>query len=436
MKLKYINNYFLILFSLIPISLILGSTISLINIFLIDISFLFFLFYLKDFSFFKNRSFQYLLILYIYLIFNSFISVDQSIGISRNLGFIRIIIFFLAMNYFFKEQKFLDKVLYIWGMIITVVIIDVFIESFTGKNTLGFGELYGRRIVSFFKDEPIVGGYLNAFYLFVIGFLYYKFGKNNKNLITIFSILIFISILLTGERSNSIKALLGIFIFFVFLKEYQIKYRLFSIFGGMLVLITIIFSSDYLKFRYVDQIQKNIQNKLIDNYLIHYKSGYKIFQENMYFGVGNKNYRIVACSKFQEKAKAIIAEYGVPSDKLGSSGEKADKLMSEIEYVCSTHAHQIYFELLSEHGIFGSIIIIYLVYKLILSNLLFRFSELNYIQIGAGIYISLIFLPLIPSGSFFTDFSITLFALNLSIFYASNSKFNIFLNTKIDKLDN
>ena len=44
---NYINNYFLILFSFFPISLILGSSASLINMILIDISFLLFLFYLK-----------------------------------------------------------------------------------------------------------------------------------------------------------------------------------------------------------------------------------------------------------------------------------------------------------------------------------------------------------------------------------------------------
>ena len=114
MWLNYINNYFLILFSLVPLTLILGSTVSLINILLIDISFLFLIFYLRDFSFFKNRSFQYLLLFYIYLIFNTLISEDQLIGISRNLGFIRIIIFFVAVNYFFKKETFSQNVLFFW----------------------------------------------------------------------------------------------------------------------------------------------------------------------------------------------------------------------------------------------------------------------------------------------------------------------------------
>ena len=105
-------------------------------------------------------------------------------------------------------------------------------------------------------------------------------------------------------------------------------------------------------------------------------------------------------------------------------------MIGQLKYTCTTHPHQIYFDLLSEHGIFGTILILYLFYKLVLSKILFRFKELNYIQLGSGFYITFIFLPLIPSGSFFTDYSITLFALNLSIFYATNTKFNIFLLAK------
>ena len=65
----------------------------------------------------------------------------------------------------------------IWAITLFIIMIDVFIESFTGKNIFGYGELYGERIVSFFKDEPIVGGYINAFYLIIVG---YFFSLNHK----------------------------------------------------------------------------------------------------------------------------------------------------------------------------------------------------------------------------------------------------------------
>ena len=41
-------------------------------------------------------------------------------------------------------------------------------------------------------------------------------------------------------------------------------------------------------------------------------------------------------------------------------------------------------------------------------------------------YLLMVFLPIIPSGAFFGDFLLTLFAINLSILYSSSPSLNIF----------
>ena len=206
---KYTQNYFLILFSLIPISMILGSSVSLINILLIDFSFIILIAYKKDYYFLKNKAIIYLLILYIYLIFNTFFSTDYSEGVFRNFGFLRIIILFAAINYFFQDEILFKKVFKFWTIVIFIVLFDVFVEILTGTNILGFGEGHNHRAVSFFKDEPIVGGYLNGFYLIIIGFLFNEFKDNKNYLIILLAIIFIITILLTGERSTAIKAILG-----------------------------------------------------------------------------------------------------------------------------------------------------------------------------------------------------------------------------------
>ena len=50
----------------------------------------------------------------------------------------------------------------------------------------------------------------------------------------------------------------------------------------------------------------------------------------------------------------------------------------------------------------------------------------NYVQVGSFIYLLINFIPLLPSGAFFSDFNITLFMLNFSVMYAVNKKTNIF----------
>ena len=387
--------YFLILFSLIPITIIAGSGISVINILLIDLSFIFLIIYKKNFNFLKNKSIIYFFILYIYLIFNSFISIDYSIGVLRNLGFFRIIILFAAFNYFFQDEIFFKKVLKFWSLVIFIVLIDVLFESFTGKNVLGFGEDYGKRIVSFFKDEPVVGGYLNGFYLIIVGFLLNELKDNKNYLIILLSIVFIISILLTGERSNTIRAALGISIFFMLYKNLDIKKKIIICLTTITLILILVFNLSYLKYRYFNQTS-NAKNTI---YFKLYESGFEVFKSNKLFGVGNKNYRVETCNETNKKDK----------------------------YICTTHPHQIYFEYLAEHGIIGSLIILLVFYKLIFSKILSTVHEKNYIKIGSLIYLVIVFTPIIPSGAFFTDHVITLFAINLSIFYASDKKLNIFI---------
>jgi len=73
---------------------------------IIDISFLFLILRNNQLTFLKTEPIKYLLVLYIYLIFNSLVSVDASSGIYRNLGFLRIIILFIAFNFFFNQKIF------------------------------------------------------------------------------------------------------------------------------------------------------------------------------------------------------------------------------------------------------------------------------------------------------------------------------------------
>ena len=95
------ENFFLLLFSFLPISIVIGSTVSLVNIILLNLLFLLFLIFEKKFDFINHIAIKLIFILYLYLIFNSFISQNYEIGLARNLGFIRLIILFIFINYFF-----------------------------------------------------------------------------------------------------------------------------------------------------------------------------------------------------------------------------------------------------------------------------------------------------------------------------------------------
>ncbi|WP_415275332.1 O-antigen ligase family protein [Candidatus Pelagibacter sp. Uisw_116] len=416
MNSKILNYYFLFLFSFIPASIIIGPAISLLNIVLIDISFIFLIFYKKDFKFLSNKTIKLIILLCLYLVFNSIIAKDFSISANRNLGFIRFGILFLAFNYFFYNKSFINRVLIVWITTLFILSLDTYIESFFGQNILGYGEKHGRRIVSFFKDEPIVGGYINGFYLIIIGYLFY-INKNTSNkykyIILIFSIFFITVIILTGERSNAIRAVSGFFLFYFFNDFFKFKEKIFSILLLILIFVFLFNTSNFLKLRYGGQFLKpiisvfqvnnelNKQNKLKDNlYIRLYQSGFEVFKKYPVFGVGNKNYRVETCSN-----------------------EKNSK------YLCNTHPHQIYFEFLSEHGLVGSMILLFILFNLIFSKIRIIINSNNSLQLGCLIFLITSFIPLLPSGAFFSDYNLTIFWVNLSIMYSIGEKTNVYTSS-------
>jgi len=417
---KILEYYFIVLFSIIPVAVVIGPTISLANILLIDISFIFTLIHSKNFLFLKKKSVILILIICVYLIFNSLISQDFSIGYKRNFGFIRFLILFIAFNYFFLRDDFYKKVFLAWLFTITLVCIDIYVEHFFGKNILGFSgnkAHYGDRIVSFFKDEPIVGSYINAFYLLLVGFVFHLLGdlSYKKKLVILFlSIILFFSILLTGERSALIKALSALMIFYSLSDTFKIKEKVILLIVIFTISISIYSNSVFLKSRWVTDNSLSIfkskgikksTNLIKGNenlYLTIYRSGLTVWKNYPLFGVGNKNYRIVTC-----KTKDLIK---IP------------------EYICGNHPHQIYIEFLAEHGIIGGLILLIVIFNLLFKNLPIFIKSKNYMQLGCFVFLLNVFLPIIPSGAFFGDFNSNLFWINMSILYASNPKTNIFRN--------
>ena len=407
---KLTDKYFLYLFCSIPVSFLLGPAISLAIVILINISFIILVICRGEYKFLKSEPIKYLLILYIYLIINSFLSIDGSINISRNFGFIRFVILFAAINYFFKNENFYTSVFKFWLFIILIVCADTCIEQFTGKNIFGFsfgerfnnGEPVFGRVVSFFKDEAIVGGYLLGFYFILSGFLFNKLnnGKITISFIIIFAILAVI--ILTGERSNSIRALLGILFFILFLKRINLKKKIILFITIISLIIFFISNQTYLKIRFISNIKSIFTSHSI--YFDIYKSGIQVFKNNKLFGVGNKNYRVETCTE-----------------------TNVFKAENSENYFCQNHPHQIYIELLSEHGLIGSFLILFILYKLVFSKIFNTVFNNNYMKIGSLLYIIVMFIPLLPTGAIFGDFLLTLLMINISIFYALDKNINIFV---------
>ena len=410
-------NIPIILFSVLPISIIIGTSFSLINTVLFSLCFIIIYFSNNDIKINDFKPVLLLFILYLYLIFNSLISVDITSGIYRNFGFIRFILFFLMVNYIFFINRKNSIIMNIWTIIFFIILVDVYIERFTGSNIFGFGELeingvpqpYANRVISFFRTEPIAGAFLCGFCFIVMGYVL-KFLKSKK-ILKILGFIIILSclfgVILTGERSNGLKVLIGFIVFISIIDYVNLRSKIIILLSIFTIFILIINFSDYIKLRYIGQFYSEIKTKdqrkkFFENslYIRLYKSGFHVFKNNPWFGVGNKNYRIETC------------------DKKKNSINK--------EYICLTHPHQVYIEMLSEHGIVGTIIILSIIFYLMFRIIRKIIVSRNFIQAGCFTYLLINFIPILPSGSFFSDFNLTLFMINLSLMYAVNKETNIF----------
>lgn len=409
-----LNKLNLAFFSILPISLIFGNFVTNLNILIIDLILILYCIKNNYWDWLKNKYFKLLFIFYLYLISNSSFNLfyHQSFGFDgliRSIFFIKFILFFFSFQILLKDNFHLKKVLFFWLIIIVVTIFDVFFELFFGHNILGFTSKDNTRIVSFFYDENVVGGYL-----FAIGFsaaTYFLIKKNTNNKLKLFCnlllILLPITIMITGERSNFIKSILLFSLLFIFLKQ---SFLLFSkkIFFLIIVIIfgVLLFSKPSLITKQLEVYERmtNINIAIEDRnnlflpiqnikYFSHYDTALKIFLNFPLNGVGNKNFR-KECSneKYHNQKLPLITEHR-----------------------CSTHPHQIHFELLSEHGIIGYLFLLYIILSKIVNNLKKNNNYFSPFIYNNNFYLLVFLVPLLPSGSFFSTFYGTLFWIVFSL---------------------
>jgi len=385
------NIYFIIF---LPISLLMGSMVANINI--LVIIFIFFLDCYKERNFFflKEKNFYLLIIFNIYLVFNSLITGINGDSLIRSFGFLRFIILAYAIYYYLNvnNKKYENIIFKFWTFIFIVVTFDCIFEYIFGYNTLNFKSDYDGRLASFTGDELKIGAYYFAFFLISLIFL-----KNYNNKIFYISLIIFLVVsLLIGERSNFIKVIFISLFFLLFIKNISIKKKFIYIFLILFVFPLLILSNDGFKNRFFSSVVALFTVEFSpakNKHICHYTSAIKIFKNYPLFGVGVKKYRIESNKQ----------KYKVQVDKKNS-------------FVCNqTHPHQLHFELLSELGIIGYIFFIsYFIFFIFKSFKKFK-NKNDEFSFGSTLFILATILPLLPSGSFFTTYTATLFWINYSI---------------------
>ena len=384
----------------LPISLIVGSSVINITIFLIIFLFLYELYKKNRLNFILNKDFYILITIYFYIVINSIFINDYGNGIVPAIGLLRFIILSFALAYYLKieNNKYEKKIYSFWALVFIVVVFDIFFEYFFGHNILNFKSNYPGRLASFTGSELKIGGYCFGFFLLSLSF-FYSFKK--KIYYPLF-ILFLIATLLIGERSNFIKIFFISSIFLFFTYKGPIIKKIFLFFLGITIILLVFVNNKHLKIRFYNEIFFSIKDVGLINYLktnkhgIHYVTSMEIIKQNKLFGVGFKNFRN---ESFKDK-------YNINNIRSG----------------WAPHPHQIHFEILSELGITGYfLIILFFIYYIINGFIIYKKNSNLYI-LSSTLFILATILPLIPSGSFFTTFTASIFWINFSIILKNKMK--------------
>lgn len=416
---KNINKYlFILLYSLLPLSLMFGNALININIIFINLIFIYECFKSKNFNFIKERIFLLLILIWVFLIVNSLLNLNKTNetydGLIRSLSFLRFILLVYATRYFFQKfDSIKEKIFNFWSIIITIVVVDIFFEKIIGHNLIGIRSSSNERISSFFGEELVVGAFILGLGFAVAIFLIIKNKKSSvvkKIYANFFLILIPFAIFLTGERSNFIKSLI-IFLTFLFIVDKKFllfkKKNILIGFISLMIISLLIFKSTlnrqasiFHQYKFLNKIYED-KLEIIQNvqYGQHYLIAWGIFRENIWLGVGTKNFRY-ACQnkKYNDKYPAG----------------------------CTTHPHQIYFEILSEQGLVGFFIFLIFFMTVFIKNYLIFKNNKNLYHLTYFLFYVSFMVPFLPSGSFFSTFNASIFWLNFSLmnYFAKNSKGN------------
>ena len=401
-KLVFIN---LIVSSIIPF-LIWGPFFPDL---IVSISSLFFLCYLlkkNDFYYFSKKPFIIFLLFCIISTLISLESEDISLSIKSSLFYFRIGVFSCFIWYLIDQDKsILTYFYYALILCFSALVIDGYIQYFTGTNLVGF-KISGARVSSFFGDELIMGSYLSRLFplLFAL-FLIKKKQKYEIYFIGLLFILVDVLIFMSGERSAFFFLNLSTVFIIILIKEYQ-KFRLITFIIAIICVLILSLNSSALNERMFKGPAKDmglvksskeavIFSEVHDSLI---RTAYNMFKDQPIFGHGPKMFRVIC------------------KDEKYATGDTP----------CMNHPHNFYIQLLAETGIIGFLFLFsalaYVIYTALkqFKSIIFRQKRhtTDYQAcLLAGILITA--WPLTTNGNFFNNWLMVVYSLPIGFYLQS-----------------
>ena len=383
-----IKNYFPYL---LPLLLVFSRSLADITIVLISFLFLYHSYQNIGWHWVKDKWFCFALIFTIYcLTINSAMSIEPTETLAYSLFFIRWPIFAMALSYWIlSDIKSLKKFLVSMTVVLFFIIFDTWWQFVFDQDIFGFEKWSESRLTGPLRGNPEVGTWIGKLILLppLLLILCNKF-KHQEYLtygFFIASVIVFLTVFISGERMALLLILACIFILLIGLVlDKTLSLKKFAV-----LLLISFFGILYFSYSFPDTTQRayfstidKILNWRTSDYGIVWKSAYDVWMQSPLFGVGLHKYR-EAC------------------ENLGVYGSS---YLNAISYRNCSHPHNISLQLLSETGVIGFILFYTMVYSLAFASLKTYF--IKKLWLSFAIIFSIVFtcfLPIASLTSFFAN---------------------------------
>ena len=386
-----------------PISLISGPAIPDILATIFGLVAVFILIKTKETEIIKSKYIIFFLIFWLYLILSSILSENIFFSLKTSVPYLRLILFSIFIYLMSKNIYFINSLFLGFTASYIILICDtsiILIETNFQMNDMS----KPIQITNMFDGERIVGSFLSRTLPLYFGlFLLLKNKYKYKYIIWLITFLSIFIIFLSGERSAIFYSILFIILLFFLFKKLRFLIFLLIIFLSLTFVVTGSYKN--IKNRFIDYTVYQIFNNKdkINIFSIGheelYKTSHEIFKENYIFGSGPNTFRL-KCEDYN------------------------------LENSCSTSAHNIYIQSLSETGIIGflflSLVFLILSFFILREFIMRNFLNLTIINDAALLFIICSFIniwPIIPTGNLFHNWINIIYFMPLGlIIYSLNSK--------------
>ena len=424
-KISYKTNFLNFLFCLIPASFIAGNLVLNINVILLVITTI--IFFKKDLIIKKiDLLDKLILIFFSFMIFtglynniNSYFFIHEphtgndhdTTVIVKSVSYLRYLLLYFVVRYLVENKIINLKFFFISSSVFGLfVCFDLFYQFLFGKDIFGFEGPTIRKYSGPFGDELIAGGYLQRFSIFSFFLLPIFFNINKRIILNISILLIFFifltSIIISGNRMPFILFLFTLFLIILFEKKTR-KY-LFLFFSSSIIIFLLIFNFNYsIKVNFLgfyDQAAKilmagsdKISKKNEPLYLKEFETFYDTWLINKYIGGGIKSFR--------------------------RNCHLRDNIDPNSKFICNTHPHNYYLEILTDLGLIGLCLILLIFFRIFYISFFKKYFTDNHLKsnhvITPFIFIFLVeIFPIKSTGSFFTTGNATFLFLIMAIIVA------------------